>query len=70
MSKFEKFLEEAAEVHEAFDDGEGVSHVLFSNESGRTLIAVWDVEEDEKLPTMRSFPTYEAAAVVFNRDYR
>lgn len=70
MTNFKTFLAGAAKIHEVVDAGDDVRHVMFDNNSGRTLISVWDVEADQQYPTMMSYPSYERALEVFDRDYR
>jgi hypothetical protein len=70
MTKYNEFLQSCGALHEVVSIDDDVRHVLFSNKSGRTLIAVWDLPADKRLPCMLSFTTYPAAKAVFNRDYR
>jgi hypothetical protein len=70
MTDYETFLLNTNLLRDVVEKENGVRHVLFDNHSGRTLIAVWDVDADQRLPCMLSVTTYPAAKAVFNRDYR
>jgi hypothetical protein len=70
MTKYETFLLNVNLLRDVVDASDDVRHVLFDNHSGRTLIAVWDVDADQRLPAMLAWRSPEAAKAVFDRDYR